>query len=322
MPPDDDDNFELPTCDDDHNVAVGLPLLEVEVELPCDDCGDDDVADDPRLAQRTAVKRLKLSQIVPRYPYTARLLQQAGVPQHTLHELKTMRPLVKTAEDLMEVFSPPRLVPIGCVNGLIASLSVDAMCGWNLTDTGVQGYVKQHLHARRPRVLMVSPPCTPFSCVQNLNKGRMEADLWQRKLAEGEELLDFSMELCALQMTARPKRAFVFEHPQSASSWQRPSVQNILAQPGVRVAHFDDCRFGLTNKMSGMPMKTATTLMTNVDPVFNTFHNVRCLGDHIHQPIRGNEGGIKRSEHAACYPVPMVNALVRAVCMHVGKQMD
>ena len=58
-------------------------------------------------------------------------------------------------------------------------------------------------------------------------------------------------------------RYFIFEHPATAKSWATEAVREVLAMPGVRIATFDQCRYGLVGP-SGRPMRTRTSVMTTL----------------------------------------------------------
>ena len=66
-------------------------------------------------------------------------------------------------DDFMELFSPPRLVPLFLAENKITSISADLLTGWNLADSKIQGFLFTLLKKRAPRVIMLSPPCTVFS---------------------------------------------------------------------------------------------------------------------------------------------------------------
>eukprot|EP00973_Karenia_brevis_P013605 1846518-Karenia_brevis.AAC.1 len=68
----------------------------------------------------------------------------------------------------------------------------------------------------KPLVLILSPPCTTFSRLQNLNPW---TDKREREMWRGSRLLKFAMELAQEQINQG--RYFIFEHPQAASSWDR-----------------------------------------------------------------------------------------------------
>ena len=58
-------------------------------------------------------------------------------------------------------------------------------------------------------------------------------------------MLRFGVELCRLQHAAG--RAFVFEHPSTASSWQDESLISLLQVKGVILSTLDMCQYGMTS---------------------------------------------------------------------------
>ena len=196
-----------------------------------------------------------------KYPYTEAILAKKGIPALDLQQLKARFPLCTRAEDVLEVFCQPRLVPLAPLYNLSGGLSIDLLTGWNATDRNVQEYILAHVRARQPQFIMVCPPCTTFSTLQNLNRNNMNPEVWARKQQEGNTLLEFAMRLCQVQIQGG--RFFVFEHPLRASSWRSPAVQCILQEPGVTKATFDQCRFGLRTKSSRTPVQKATAFLTN-----------------------------------------------------------
>ena len=70
----------------------------------------------------------------------------------------------------------------------------------------------------RPGLLILSPPCTLFSHLQNLHPQGLPAERNPAAWAEAIAFVDFAMELAEVQRVAG--RSFVFEHPQSATSWK------------------------------------------------------------------------------------------------------
>lgn len=83
--------------------------------------------------------------------------------------------------------------------------------------------------------------------------------------------------------------------------------------PGVFLAEFDQCQFGLTSKETKTPVKKRTSLLTNSLKVYEAFHQKFCPNDHTHQVISGSEGGMKRSTYAQCYPDAMCKAIAKAL---------
>jgi hypothetical protein len=202
---------------------------------------------------------------------------------------------------------------------MAASLSIDLHTGWNLTDPWVREFLLSHVKAREPKVVLVCPPCTDYSTLQNLNVGRVAADVQGDRQTESDMLLAFAMKLCSLQLDA--KRGFIFDHPQSASRWSRRAVSAVANRAGVDKVVFDGCKYGLTTPLTGLPMRKPTTLLTNLPSVIKEFSGKRCqcIGDH--QPIRGYEGGVLLSQHASHYPDSLVQALVQCAREYIrGEQ--
>ena len=101
--------------------------------------------------------------------------------------------------DVAEVFSLPRMCKAAQQAGLKCGGSYDILNGWDLRVEGKRKELREHLRTLRPRLLIVCPPCGPFSQLQELNKMRNLKGYLQ-KLSEGKMLLRFAMELCKDQM--------------------------------------------------------------------------------------------------------------------------
>ena len=80
----------------------------------------------------------------------------------------------------------------------------------------------------RPGLLILSPPCTRFSHLQNLHPQGLPAERNPAAWAEAIAFVDFAMELAEVQRVAG--RSFVFEHPQSATSWKLSKVVEMMSK--------------------------------------------------------------------------------------------
>ena len=65
---------------------------------------------------------------------------------------------------------------------------------------------------------------------------------------------------------------FVYEHPQSAASWNNPNVDKLAAKAGVMRAELGQCEFGLTSEdeLGRAPAKKPTSLLTSSVEVYMT----------------------------------------------------
>lgn len=210
--------------------------------------------------------------------------------------------------DFMEVYSPPRVAPVARRALLAASLSVDLTTGYDLAQFQVRRFVVQLVQTHRPTFLMLSPPCTMFSKLQNCNLKKMDPDVRQRRFAEATLHLDFAMLLARIQ--AAHGRYYCFEHPDGASSWQCASVQAMLAAGAQRTV-FDQCRFGLRHPVLARPMRKRTALMSNAPCVQELFGNHLCACDVPHYAIQGQAQGMRLSTYCQVYTPELCAQLAR-----------
>ena len=67
-------------------------------------------------------------------------------------------------------------------------------------------------------------------------------------------LFEFCFLIMRIQLLAG--RAFVLEHPHSATSWKHPQVQSALRNfPGTHVADVDFCMFGMVTNIRRVPIE-------------------------------------------------------------------
>jgi hypothetical protein len=212
-------------------------------------------------------------------------------------------------DDLMEVYSPARMVPLARNVGLRAEVSIDLLTGWNLLDLDVRKLVVQEIKVRRPKVLMMSPPCTWFSGLMNLNWAKISPPIREQGFRDATLHLEFCMLLADLQESEG--RGWALEHPDSAKSWANAKVQQMISH-GSYLARLDQCCFGLVSKVAGTPMRKRTRFLTNIVPLVRNFNLKLCDKMHEHVTVQGSEGGEKRSVWAQRCPPALCEAAVDA----------
>jgi len=219
-------------------------------------------------------------------------------------------------DDFMEMFSPARIVPVARSQNLRAIRSMDLTNGWNLALQGVQIAAVKEVQTRCPKVIMMGPPCTMFSKLQDTNWSKMDADYAMERMKNAVELLDFAIWIAKLQMESG--RGFVIEHPHNASSWKRPEMQELINDDRTQLLYFDQCMFGLVTKVDEVAIKKPTFFLTNVPQIANRFKDVKCLGLNAHRTCQGIEGGERRSTWAQRYPPALCSEMVAAIKEYVG----
>ena len=71
---------------------------------------------------------------------------------------------------------------------------------WDLSDKKVQAKVKKLIRDTEPLFVVGSPPCTAFSQLQGLNKGRRPQAVIDKEFRAGREHIRFSLEVYAMQV--------------------------------------------------------------------------------------------------------------------------
>ena len=236
---------------------------------------------------------------------------------------------IQKGPDVVEVFSPPRIVQEA---GLRMYGGIHLKPGWSLDltmkdpHTGKMWDFAQPDSRNRalklvrecePYMIIGSPPCTAFSHLQNLNKGRRDPKVIERELEEGRTYLRFMMSLYREQVMHG--RYFLHEHPATASSWAEREVQALVCAPGVHVALCHMCRFGMeaTDESGKGLVKKPTKFMTNSRAVFELL-DVKCENTALPEELRHRHVQLMsgRARHAQIYP----KALCQAVCLGIAAQ--
>lgn len=247
----------------------------------------------------------------------ATLLVDDGGTDPTAMEIITVADedtLDESLSDVAELFSPPRLCARAARFGLVPGFSHDLRTQMDLSTFEGRAQSWSELCSTKPKVLVASPPCTWFSTLQHLNKGRYSVDVWARKEQLAMSLLSFAALCCKLQYT--DGRGFIFEHPWTATSWHRAPLVELAALDGVASIDFDQCSTGLVGP-NGQSIKKRTKLLTNVPGVIVRFsaHQCSCTTDHLH--IEGSCLGIQLSRYCQVYTPRLCEELLWSISDYV-----
>ena len=97
----------------------------------------------------------------------------------------------------------------------------------------------------------------------------MDPLIARQRLLAARDLLRFNIEVAKLCHSFGG--FFVWEHPQSACSWNEPEVVQYLQGDLVSEVVFDQCRVGLLSKVGLLPMRKATRLAGTAIHVLDLF---------------------------------------------------
>ena len=207
--------------------------------------------------------------------------------------------------DVAEVYSPPRVCRLAPTMGLSPGFSADITTGTDLTTPDGQMQVWHDIDRQRPRRLLLGPPCTWYSILQNLNYHRWTEQQKAEKARVADLMFNFAVRCCEKQDDHG--REFVLEHPASARSWDMPSMLALRNRPGVVRVTFDQCRLGLRD-LQGRPLRKRTSIATNSPTLAHIFDNFQCNCTTPHGVIQGSQHGVKMSVYAQRYPLEMQRA--------------
>ena len=200
-----------------------------------------------------------------------------------------------------EVYSVPRVSRVAEEMGHEEAGAFDKVNGYDFTIKEHRVSCWKELRRRDPDVLVVCPPCGPFSMLQELNYPRMDPKRVWMKVAEGVEHINFAMQLFRWQV--KRGRLALFEHPATSKAWSEEEVLKTLALPGVVRVRADQCQYGL--RVEGVPNKKPTDFMVNGEGLARWLSK-RCSGGHLHQPL--TNGRAIKAQH---YPRELCQAMIR-----------
>lgn len=124
--------------------------------------------------------------------------------------------------------------------GWSLGLEIDEITGrsWDLLRAEDQAESIKLLAEDQPELLIVAPPCTKFSCLENLSKKPVP----ENEMQSAREMVDHGIRMCRKEMELG--KAFMFEHPASASSWKLDNMRELRKTQGVEEFVLHMCEFG------------------------------------------------------------------------------
>jgi hypothetical protein len=205
-----------------------------------------------------------------------------------------------------ELYSEPRITKEAAKEGMRQGSSIDLKTGYDLSKPADQRRAWRALQAEDPDLIMICPPCGPFSQMQAINYSRMSMQRAVALLGEGLHHLEFSMKVYEWQV--RRGKIAIFEHPDRSKTWEEECVQRILRMPQVERVRGDLCEFGLKVSPSDRPSLKPTGFMVNSKYLARRLAK-RCTGSHEHHAL---EGGTL-TKQAEVYPPGLCKAIVKGL---------
>ena len=210
-----------------------------------------------------------------------------------------------------EVYSPPRIVKEAVRQGLSGGGSYDVKTNFDLKNTADLAKMWKELEEDDPELVVLCPPCTPFSLLQSLNFPKMPPERVAFLVGEGLHHVNVSAEVAMWQY--KRGKLFLFEHPHTSKAWKEEVMCELRRLMGVQVCIIDMCAYGM--RVRGKELNKKTTMwLTNSDHIAKRLQR-RCSGDHIHEPLTGGGAAL-----AAVYPPLVCKAIVGGLKRHLQEK--
>ena len=227
---------------------------------------------------------------------------------------KKLKKKLKKSQDAtwkVEDSFPPRIVKEAVRQGLNGGGSYDVKTNFDLKNTADLAKMWKELEEDDPELVVLCPPCTPFSLLQSLNFPKMPPERVAFLVGEGLHHVNVSAEVAMWQY--KRGKLFLFEHPHTSKAWKEEVMCELRRLMGVQVCIIDMCAYGM--RVRGKELNKKTTMwLTNSDHIAKRLQR-RCSGDHIHEPLTGGGAAL-----AAVYPPLVCKALVGGLKRHLQEK--
>ena len=218
----------------------------------------------------------------------------------------------KQLRTVAEVYNPNRFGDRAKRFQLHPGQAFDLTLGHDLLKADMQAEVVQYLDFMRPGLVVISPPCTLFTPLQNLNKHR-KYQIFLKRLRFARKLLRFSAKVAEKVMSYGGQ--FVLEHPLTSTAWLENELQQLMADDRVILVACDQCMFDLRSTSGNLHKKPTGFITTS--PEIATELDQRCDRSHQHEQVIGSNQTGNRAKRAQVYPRPLVDAILRGYRRHV-----
>ena len=210
--------------------------------------------------------------------------------------------------DLLEVCAPwdsPLSVAVRDAGG--SALSIGLHNGYDLTTH--QGFKNALTFVReyRPRYIHFSPPCDPWSAMQNCNQQSEEQqEALRSKRQRSKKLIRNCRKLMEVQIKELGNQAGG-EHPLHAQSWQQTDMKVMSKLCGGRfVVH--GCRHGLVSKTKGVLLKKPWGWFSTLGALKEVLALTCNHGAKAHPVIQGAD-----TAATAVYPTLLCNRFAKVL---------
>ena len=220
--------------------------------------------------------------------------------------------------DLLEVCAPwdsPLVATVKQHGG--QAMAIGPHNGYDLTKKSGLVKAMNLIKRRKPRYVHISPPCFPWSPMQNCNQRteQQQEDL-QRKRLESKKLITNCRKLCELQLRqmqghfgglARVDRHVGGEHPLRAGSWERTDMGKMADMCGGRFAVYG-CQHGMHDPKDDVSLQKAWGWFSTLRDIRNVLEGNCTHPKGTHGLVEGH-----RTAMTAIYPPLLCERFAKAL---------
>ena len=174
----------------------------------------------------------------------------------------------------------------------------------------------------RPRYVHVSPPCDPWSTMNNANqKTQAQVQNLERKQERGRLILRNCLKILQIQRQELDGQSGTGpdclachaggEQPLRAASWKEPTVRRMLQLCNAERFRCDGCQFGMKSRITGLPIQKPYGWFSSLQSIRDALHRCCQLGNHEHAVIAGKE-----ITETATYPKKLCKVFAKALLAH------
>lgn len=187
--------------------------------------------------------------------------------------------------------------------------------GYDLLNASTQKAVLNDLmYIHRPRTLLVCPPCGPwgswarFALARPMTSGYFTVRAHRRAHAQ---VPTFTAKAIAEQCLRGGR--IIMEHPLGSDMLRTAEMRGVIRKHKLLSVRVDQCAVGLRDSVNGLPIRKATTFLTNDLTLARQLSSHRCRGHAEHQVLEGSNRNGSRTRQAENYPAPLANLLAKVI---------
>ena len=219
---------------------------------------------------------------------------------------------------LMEIACGPNSVLSEQVQKRMGRESAAVRCSiWNGCDLSTKEglrHVLDRIRQERPANVWVSPPCGPYSPIQNLNQ-RSEAQKQELQAKRREAMKIYLGAACVVHLCVQLGIHVTWELSERCQAWRLPLLTGLAQKYGLYKAVTKGCAVNLRDDQGSL-MQKGWRVMTSLKRLAETLDlPCRCPQNYKHGICEGNN-----TERSAFYTPEYSRRVARVLCRELGHE--